>query len=217
MAFLAVLREGFETAVFLLATFNARAATRYGGIGALLGIVVAAVVGYGIYSGGLRINLSRFFRTTGVVLIVVAAGLVATALMTANEGGWIDPDRQAFDLSWLVRPGTPTCGRADRRAGHPALPDLAHGHRLAGLHRPHGVVVLWPTRRRKAPAAPRAAEPAKAELTPGKPADPTSRARAPVRPAPRRTAVRTVSVPPCPYPPSPSAAVRRAAPTKEPP
>jgi high-affinity iron transporter len=62
MAFLAVLREGFETAVFLLATFNATGNAVTGGIGALLGILVAVVVGYGIYKGGVHINLSRSSR-----------------------------------------------------------------------------------------------------------------------------------------------------------
>src|SRR6185369_15824658 len=81
MAFLAVLREGFETAVFLLATFNASgdASTSW----------LAAVIGYGIYRGGVRLNLARFFRVTGLVLVLVAAGLVMTAFHTANEAGWL--------------------------------------------------------------------------------------------------------------------------------
>ncbi len=66
------------------------------------------VLGYLIYKGGVRINLSRFFRITGIVLVVIAAGLVMTAVHTANEAGWINfGQTQAFDLSWLVRPGTP--------------------------------------------------------------------------------------------------------------
>lgn len=107
MAFLAVLREGFETAVFLLATFHAGDATA-SWLGAVIGIVLAAAVGYGIYKGGVRLNLSRFFRITGLVLVVVAAGLVMTAFHTANEAGWLSAGQaQAWDLSWLVRPGTP--------------------------------------------------------------------------------------------------------------
>src|ERR1700761_7123670 len=52
MAFLAVLREGFETAVFLLATFHASGDATTSWLGALLGIVLAVVLGYGIYKGG---------------------------------------------------------------------------------------------------------------------------------------------------------------------
>ena len=108
MAFLAVLREGFETAVFLLATFHASGDASTSWLGAVLGIVLAAGIGYGIYKGGVKLNLARFFRVTGLVLVVVAAGLVMTAFHTANEAGWLNAGQtQAFDLSWLVRPGTP--------------------------------------------------------------------------------------------------------------
>src|SRR2546430_1728434 len=69
MAFLAVLREGFETVVFLLAAFNESTSGASAGIGALLGILIAVGLGYGIYRGGVRINLSKFLRVTGVVLL----------------------------------------------------------------------------------------------------------------------------------------------------
>ena len=76
--------------------------------GRAAGHLLAVILGYLIYKGGLRINLSRFFRVTGIVLVVIAAGLVMTAVHTANEAGWINfGQTQAFDLSWLVRPGTP--------------------------------------------------------------------------------------------------------------
>jgi high-affinity iron transporter len=108
MAFLAVLREGFETVVFLLATFHASGNSTLSWLGALLGIALAVVVGYGIYRGGVHINLARFFRITGLVLVVIAAGLVMTAVHTANEAGWLNVGQtQAFSFSWLVRPGTP--------------------------------------------------------------------------------------------------------------
>jgi high-affinity iron transporter len=108
MAFLAVLREGVETSVFLLATFNASGDATASWSGALIGILVAAGLGYAIYRGGVRINMARFFRITGLVLVVVAAGLLMTAAHTANEAGWLTIGQaQALDLSWLVRPGTP--------------------------------------------------------------------------------------------------------------
>jgi high-affinity iron transporter len=107
MAFFAVLREGFETSVFLLAAFNDATDPAAAGFGVLLGIVCALVLGYGIYRGGVRLNLSRFFRVTGVVLVLVAAGLVASALHTGAEAGWVvGGQSQALDLSAIVRPGT---------------------------------------------------------------------------------------------------------------
>src|SRR5690349_23450036 len=107
MAFLAVLREGFETAVFMLAVFQDTPNPTTAGFGAVLGLVAAVVIGFLLYRGGVRINLSRFFRVTGLVLVFVAAGLLATAAHTANEAGWLNSfQSQAVDLSWLVDPGT---------------------------------------------------------------------------------------------------------------
>ena len=107
MAFLAVLREGFETAVFLLAVFQDTSNTTAAGAGAILGLVAAVVIGYLLYRGGVRINLARFFRVTGFVLALVAAGLVASAIHTAHEAGWFNGlQHQAVDLTWLVAPGT---------------------------------------------------------------------------------------------------------------
>jgi high-affinity iron transporter len=107
MAFLAVLREGFETSVFLLAAFQNASDTTAAGSGAVLGILAAVAIGLGLYRGGVRINLSRFFRITGVVLVFVAAGLLATAAHTAHEAGWVNGlQGHAVDLSWLVQPGT---------------------------------------------------------------------------------------------------------------
>jgi high-affinity iron transporter len=107
MAFLAVLREGFETSVFLLAAFNDATDPVPAGIGVVLGLVAAVGLGYAIYRGGLRLNLSRFFLVTGVVLVLVAAGLVASSLHTAAEAGWVvGGQAEALNLSAIVRPGT---------------------------------------------------------------------------------------------------------------
>jgi high-affinity iron transporter len=107
MAFLAVLREGFETSVFLLAAFNDATDPVPAGFGVVLGLAVAVGLGFAIYRGGLRLNLSRFFRLTGAVLVLVAAGLVASSLHTAAEAGWVvGGQAQALDLSAVVRPGT---------------------------------------------------------------------------------------------------------------
>ncbi|HYC82352.1 MAG TPA: iron uptake transporter permease EfeU, partial [Solirubrobacterales bacterium] len=109
MCFLAVLREGFETAVFLLAAFQDSTDTTAAGGGAVLGLLAAVAIGFGLYRGGVRINLSRFFRITGLILVFVAAGLLATAAHTAWEAGWLTSfQSQAVDLSWLVQPGTVT-------------------------------------------------------------------------------------------------------------
>lgn len=108
VAFLAVMREGFETAVFLLATFQHSTDPLAGGLGALAGILCAVAIGWLIFKGGLKLNMSRFFFVTGAVLVLVAAGLVMSSLRTAYEAGWITfGQSQPVDLTWLVRPGTP--------------------------------------------------------------------------------------------------------------
>jgi high-affinity iron transporter len=107
MAFLAVLREGLETAVFLLATFQASENAALASFGAILGVSSAAAIGVALYRGGLHINLARFFRLTGAVLILVAAGLVMTSLHTAHEAGWLNIGLQpVLNLTWLVLPGS---------------------------------------------------------------------------------------------------------------
>jgi high-affinity iron transporter len=107
MAFLAVLREGLETAVFLLSAFQASTDRGAASAGAVLGIGLAIVIGFAIYKGGVKINLARFFTITGLVLVVVAAGLVAFAMHTGHEAGWIDFGQdKPLDLSWLIKPGT---------------------------------------------------------------------------------------------------------------
>ncbi|MCA5921999.1 iron uptake transporter permease EfeU [Curtobacterium oceanosedimentum] len=107
MAFLAVLKEGFETSVFLLATFQASSDTGLAALGAVVGIAAAVVVGYGIYTGGVRLDLSKFFTGTGVFLVFVAGGLVLTVLRRAHEAGWIVIGQQrTVDLTWLAPNGS---------------------------------------------------------------------------------------------------------------
>jgi high-affinity iron transporter len=107
MSFFAVLREGFETSVFLVAAFQSSADPSATGTGAAVGLLIACGLGYGIYRGGVRLNLARFFRLTALLLVVVAAGLLASAFHTAHEAGWVNFwQSTALDLGWLVRPGT---------------------------------------------------------------------------------------------------------------
>lgn len=107
MAFVAVIREGLETAIFLLAALNSTDAPLQGALGAATGIVVSVALGYGIYRGGIRLDLGRFFKVTGIVLVLVAAGLVTTGIHDLAEAGVIDLlQRPMLDLTWLIAPGT---------------------------------------------------------------------------------------------------------------
>jgi len=104
IAFVAVLREGLETALFLLSAENASSSGSSVVIGGLLGLAVAAVLGRLFYMGGNRINLRTFFNVTGILLILFAAGLVGKAFhefreMMSIESGWI------WQPVWTVESG----------------------------------------------------------------------------------------------------------------
>jgi high-affinity iron transporter len=158
MAFLAVLREGFETSVFLLAVFQDTTDPATAGTGAVVGLLIALALGAAIYRGGVRINLSRFFRFTGIVLVLVAAGLLATAVHTAHEAGWFNGmQAEAVDLSWLVKPGTVVGSLLTGMLGLQPNPTVGEATAYLLYAIPMGAYVLWPQRRPTAPAAARAA------------------------------------------------------------
>jgi high-affinity iron transporter len=163
MAFFAVIREGFETSVFLLAAFDSSTSPAATGTGAVLGVIVAVVIGWGIYRGGRQLNLARFFRITGLVLVLVAAGLVATALHTAHEAGWLDGwQAQAIDLRWLVAPGTIRSSLLTGIFGFQPRPTVAEALGYLVYAVPMALYVLWPSRgqRRRATRRVAAGQPA---------------------------------------------------------
>src|SRR5205085_1238515 len=104
MAVLAVLKEGFELSVFLLAAADTSHGSGWWAVfGGVAGIAVAIAVGVGLFYGGLKLNLDRFFRITGGFLVLIAAGLVLSVLRTAHEAGWLNiGQQQVLDLSsWM--------------------------------------------------------------------------------------------------------------------
>lgn len=110
LAFTAVIREGVETALFLVgqATAAAGGSSGEGGAlavlaGAVVGLGIAVALGYGLYRGSRVLNLQTFFRWTGVLLIFIAAGLLSHAVHEFVEIGWIGIGTStAFDISALL-------------------------------------------------------------------------------------------------------------------
>lgn len=104
LAFVAVIREGLETSLFLVGQANsADAGAIWILVGALIGLGVAAVLGVGFYEGSRRINLASFFKWTGVALVFIAAGLLSTAVHELLEIGAIPFGRETlFDLSAVL-------------------------------------------------------------------------------------------------------------------
>lgn len=107
LAFVAVLREGVETALFIFAAAKGTAVDA-GGVaaqllGAAFGLAAAVVLGVLIYRGGLRMNLRTFFKATGAILIFVAAGLFAYGLHELQEAGTLAfLTGTAFDVSGIL-------------------------------------------------------------------------------------------------------------------
>ncbi len=150
MAFLAVLREGIETAVFLLAAFQQSSQPAASGSGALLGLAAAAALGAAISRGGARLDLKRFFRVTGVVLVVVAAGLVASAAHTAHEADWLNVlQGQVADLTGVIRPNSVVQSLATGMLGVQPTPTVAELIAWLVYAVPMLAFVLWPARRQR--------------------------------------------------------------------
>ncbi|CAG7647375.1 iron uptake transporter permease EfeU [Actinacidiphila bryophytorum] len=106
-SFLAVGREGLETALFLWTTGRAAGESSGPLLGAAIGLVIAAGLCWGLYRRVLKINLTRFFTATGVVLIVIASGVLGYGLRDLQEGGVLPGGSAlAFDLSAHIDAGS---------------------------------------------------------------------------------------------------------------
>lgn len=98
LAFLAVGREGVETALFMVG--YAEANTAWPLIGLIVGVLIAVAIAYAMYIGAVRINLAKFFKYTGVFLIVVAAGILSYGIGALQTVDWLPGlSHRAFDIS----------------------------------------------------------------------------------------------------------------------
>jgi len=106
LAFVSVIREGLETALLWFAAAQGAASSTTPLVGVTLGLLTAVAIGWGLYRSVLRIDLGRFFTWTGLLLILVAAGIVKYGVHDLQEAGVLPGlTDQAFDISGVLDPG----------------------------------------------------------------------------------------------------------------
>ncbi|GAC1662852.1 MAG: FTR1 family protein [Candidatus Limnocylindrales bacterium] len=106
LAVSAVIREGLETSLFLVGqATSVRAEAVWILLGAVAGLGIAVLIGYGFYRGSHRLNLGSFFRWTGIALVFIAAGLLShgigefVEIGALGSGPWT---ATAYDISAVL-------------------------------------------------------------------------------------------------------------------
>ncbi|MFF4806974.1 iron uptake transporter permease EfeU [Micromonospora chersina] len=190
MAFLAVIREGLETAlIFYSAAKSTAGDTVRDAMFALVGgILTAVVLGFLLYRSALRLNLSKFFTWTGALLILVAAGIFKYGVHDFQEAGVLPGlNQHAFDISGALDPSTWYAALLSGMFNITAAPTVLE--MIAWVAYAVPVLVLFLRKpaspaRPAAPAAPPAAT-GDAATTPAEPTEPAA-AEAPTTTATQR-------------------------------
>ncbi|MEV4011618.1 iron uptake transporter permease EfeU [Nonomuraea angiospora] len=103
MAFLAVAREGLETAILFFASVQGAVTTPEPLIGISLGLLTSVLIGWGLYRSAVKINLTKFFTWTGLLLILVAAGIFKYGVHDLQEANLLPGlSTYAFDISSVI-------------------------------------------------------------------------------------------------------------------
>ncbi|MCG8920793.1 FTR1 family protein [Actinokineospora sp. PR83] len=160
VAFLSVGREGLETAVFFYAATDSAGENSGPLVGFLIGLVVAVALGWAIYRGALKVDLTRFFTVTGVLLVFVAAGVLGYGLHDLQEAAFLPGlDTLAFDLSGPVPEdswyGALLKGIFNYSARTTVLQAVAWVAYVAVTL----TLFLWPAKKRAQPPVPQGAQP----------------------------------------------------------
>jgi high-affinity iron transporter len=146
IAFVSVIREGLETALLFYAAAQGATSTTTPLVGISLGVLTSVLIGFGLYAGAIRVNLSKFFTVSGVLLVFVAAGILKYGVHDFQEAGALPGlDVIAFDISGVLDPnswyGAAIAGMFNITAAPTVLETLAH---LAYLV-PVLIAFLWPS------------------------------------------------------------------------
>lgn len=107
MAFVAVIREGAETAIFYWAAAQATGSVSASLLGLTLGLGTAVGLGWAIYESATSVNLPKFFRVTGILLVFVAAGVLSYGIHEFQEVSFLPgEDNVLINLSSVLTEGS---------------------------------------------------------------------------------------------------------------
>jgi high-affinity iron transporter len=147
IAFVSVIREGLETALLFYTAAQGATSTVTPLLAITAGIVTSVLIGFGLYAGAIRVNLSKFFTVSGVLLVFVAAGIFKYGIHDFQEAGVLPGLHDtAFDISGVLDPnswyGAAISGMFNITAAPTVLETIAY---LAYLV-PVLAAFLWPSR-----------------------------------------------------------------------
>ncbi len=160
IAFVAVIREGLETALLFYTAAQGATSTLTPLLAISAGIATSVLIGFGLYAGAIRVNLSRFFTISGVLLIFVAAGIFKYGIHDFQEAGVLaGGDHLAFDITGVLDPtswyGAAISGMFNITGAPSVLEMVAYAVYLV----PVLTVFLWPSRPPAGAARPATAAP----------------------------------------------------------
>jgi high-affinity iron transporter len=161
LAFMAVVREGLELALFLTAAVfagdagDASTTAAQAVVGAVLGLGTAALLGWSLFATTVRLDLRRFFQVTSVLLVLFAAGLVAHGVHELNEAGVIPPVVEPVWDAGAILPADSFLGAvAATLFGYNPDPSLTEVLAYVGYLAFVGIALAWSARARPREAAP---------------------------------------------------------------
>jgi high-affinity iron transporter len=156
MAFLAVVREGLETALLFFTAAQGATTTVVPLLGLVAGVATSIALGWLIYAGAIRVNLMIFFRWTGVLLVLVAAGIGKYGVHDFQEAGVLGGrSSHAFDLSSVYDPSRWYGALFGGMFNFTPAPTVLEVIAWVGYAIPVLVLFLWPG----APSAPKSPAP----------------------------------------------------------
>jgi high-affinity iron transporter len=144
VAFIAVMREGIELALFLTATaFTATTAATL--LGAVVGLLAAALTGWLLFATTRKLDIRTFFRVTSGLLILFAAGLVAHGVHEFNEVGWVPAViEHVWNLNPVLDEGSLVGQILATLVGYNSHPSLTEVLAYAGYWVVVSLALLWP-------------------------------------------------------------------------